>query len=110
MSAIFILWLRELKRYVRSRAQIIASLGQPILYLLTFGFGFGAVFQRAGLGSSVQFVAPGVIGMSMLFSSVFSGIGLLWALADEESLTWQDHMSNTFPTFRTQETNFVRKR
>jgi ABC-2 type transport system permease protein len=78
VSAIYILWLRELKRYSRSRAQIFASLGQPILYLLTFGFGFGQVFQRAGLGSSVQFIAPGVIGMSMLFSSVFSGIGLLW--------------------------------
>ena len=78
MNAIYILWLRELKRYTRSRAQIFASLGQPILYLLTFGFGFGQVFQRAGLGSSVQFIAPGVIGMSMLFSSVFSGIGLLW--------------------------------
>ncbi len=39
-----------------------------------------------------------------------AGLGLLWALADEESLTWQDHMSNTFPTFRTPETNFVRKR
>jgi ABC-2 type transport system permease protein len=78
VSAVYILWLRELKRYSRSRAQIIASLGQPILYLLTFGFGFGPVFQRAGLGSSVQFIAPGVVGMSMLFSSVFSGIGLLW--------------------------------
>ena len=78
MSAVYILWLRELKRYSRSRAQIVGSLGQPILYLLTFGFGFGAVFQRAGLGSSLQFIAPGVIGMSVLFSSIFSGIGLLW--------------------------------
>jgi ABC-2 type transport system permease protein len=78
VSAIYILWLRELKRYSRSRAQIVASLGQPILYLLTFGFGLGPVFQRAGLGSSLQFIAPGVIGMSVLFSSIFSGIGLLW--------------------------------
>jgi uncharacterized RDD family membrane protein YckC len=38
-----------------------------------------------------------------------AGLGLLWALADEESLTWQDHMSNTFPTFRAPETSFVRK-
>jgi ABC-2 type transport system permease protein len=78
VSAVYILWLRELKRYSRSRAQIIGSLGQPILYLLTFGFGFGAVFQRAGLGSSLQFIAPGVVGMSVLFASIFSGIGLLW--------------------------------
>ena len=78
MSAIYILWLRELKRYSRSRAQIIASLGQPLLYLLALGFGLGPVFEKAGQGSYLQFVAPGVIGMSVLFSSIFSGIGLLW--------------------------------
>src|SRR5262245_32496022 len=78
MSAIYILWLRELKRYSRSRAQIVASLGQPLLYLLALGFGLGPVFQKAGQGSYLQFVAPGVIAMSVLFSSIFSGIGLLW--------------------------------
>src|SRR3954464_6129461 len=78
MSAIYILWLRELKRYSRSRAQIVASLGQPLLYLLALGFGLGPVFEKAGQGSYLQFVAPGVIGISGLFSSIFSGIGLLW--------------------------------
>ncbi len=78
MSAIYILWLREIKRYSRSRAQIIASLGQPLLYLLALGFGLGPIFQKAGQGSYLQFVAPGVIGMSVLFTSIFSGIGLLW--------------------------------
>src|SRR4051812_39170151 len=75
MSAIYILWLRELKRYSRSRAQVIASLAQPMLYLLVLGFGLGPVFQQAGRGSYLQFVAPGVIGMSVLFTSIFSGIG-----------------------------------
>jgi len=78
LNAIYILWLRELKRYTRSKAQVIASLGQPLLYLLVLGFGLGPVFQRAGNGSYLQFVAPGVVGMSVLFTSVFSGIGLLW--------------------------------
>lgn len=78
MSVIWILWLRELRRYFRSRAQLIASLGQPLLYLVALGFGLGPVFQKAGEGSYLQFVAPGVISMTILFSSVFSGIGLLW--------------------------------
>ncbi|HEV7507072.1 MAG TPA: ABC transporter permease [Thermoanaerobaculia bacterium] len=78
MSAIYILWLRELKKYSRSRTQIVASLGQPLLYLLVLGFGLGPVFQKAGGGSYLQFVAPGVIGMVVLFTSVFSGIALLW--------------------------------
>jgi ABC-2 type transport system permease protein len=78
VGAIYILWLRELKRYVRSRPQIIASLAQPMLYLLVLGFGLGPVFQKAGQGSYLQFVAPGVIGMTVLFSSIFSGLVLLW--------------------------------
>jgi ABC-2 type transport system permease protein len=78
VSAIYILWLRELKRYTRSRVQVIASLGQPMLYLFAFGFGLGPVFRKAGQGSYLQFVAPGVIAMSVLFTSIFSGIGLLW--------------------------------
>jgi ABC-2 type transport system permease protein len=78
VQAIGILWLRELKRYSRSPAQIVGSLGQPTLYLVALGFGLGPVFQQAGEGSYLQFVAPGVIGMSVLFSSIFSGLGLLW--------------------------------
>src|SRR6201993_4481228 len=78
MGAIYILWLRELKRYVRSPVQIVVSLGQPCLYLLALGFGLGPVFQKAGQGSHLQFMAPGVIGMTLLFSSVFSGIAMLW--------------------------------
>ena len=78
MSVIYILWLRELKRYTRSRAQMIASLGQPVLYLLALGFGMGPVYAQAGHGSYMQFLAPGVIGMTVLFSAIFSGMGLLW--------------------------------
>ena len=58
MSAIYILWLRELKKYTRSRVQIIVSLGQPMLYLFVLGFGLGPVYQKAGGGSYLQFMAP----------------------------------------------------
>jgi ABC-2 type transport system permease protein len=78
VAVIYILWLREVKKYTRSRPQIIASLGQPLMYLLVLGFGLGPVFQRSGQGSYLQFIAPGVVGMSVLFTSVFSGLGLLW--------------------------------
>jgi len=78
MSAIYILWLRALKRYVRSRARVIGSLGQPLLFLLALGFGFGPIFQRAGQGNYIQFLAPGVIAMTVLFTSIFSGIELIW--------------------------------
>ena len=78
MNAIYVLWLRQLKRYVRSRARIIASLGQPLLFLVALGFGFGPIFKRAGQGNYIQFLAPGVIAMTVLFTSVFSGIELIW--------------------------------
>ncbi|HTS76345.1 MAG TPA: ABC transporter permease [Bryobacteraceae bacterium] len=78
MTAIYILWLRQLKRYVRSRSRIVASLGQPLLFLVALGFGFGPIFQRAGQGNYIQFLAPGVIGMTVLFTSVFSGVELIW--------------------------------
>src|SRR5690348_7162887 len=76
--SIHAMWLREVKRYLRSRVQIIASLAQPLMYLTILGFGLSPVFKQAGMGSYIQFMAPGIIGMSVLFSSVFSGVGLLW--------------------------------
>jgi ABC-2 type transport system permease protein len=78
LTAIYILWLREVKRYLRSRPQIIASLAQPLMYLLVLGFGLGSVFRQSGQGSYLQFMAPGIVGMGILFTSIFSGIGLLW--------------------------------
>ena len=78
MRVIYILWLREVKKYLRSRTQMVASLGSPLMYLGVLGFGLGPVFRRAGEGSYLQFVAPGVIGMTVLFTAMFSGIALLW--------------------------------
>jgi ABC-2 type transport system permease protein len=78
MSAIYILWLRQLKRYLRSRARIIGSLGQPLLFLLALGFGFGPTFAKAGGGNYIQFLAPGIISMGILFTAVFSGIEIIW--------------------------------
>src|SRR5258708_16443284 len=77
MPVVYILWLREVKKYLRSRVQIIASLGSPLMYLGVLGFGLGPVFRRAGEGNYLQFMAPGVIGMTVLFTAMFSGIAML---------------------------------
>jgi ABC-2 type transport system permease protein len=78
MNTIYILWLRQLKRYSRSKARIIGSLGQPILFLVAMGFGLGPVFQRAGEGNYIQFLAPGIVGMGIIFTALFSGIEIIW--------------------------------
>ena len=72
------MWLREMKRFIRNRSRLVGALGQPILFLLALGFGFGAVFKAAGQGDYMQFLAPGVIGMSIIFGSVFNGMSLIW--------------------------------
>jgi len=78
MKAIYILCARQLKRYVRSPARIVGSLGQPILFLVALGFGFRSMFARAGGGNYINFLAPGIISMAILFNAVFSGIEILW--------------------------------
>ncbi len=78
MKTIYIMWLRQIKRYLRSRSRIIGSLGQPILFLLALGYGLGNVFERAGAGNYFNFLAPGVIGMSIIFTAVFTGIEVIW--------------------------------
>ncbi|MCL5733283.1 MAG: ABC transporter permease [Patescibacteria group bacterium] len=78
LSAIYILWLRQLKRYFRSKARLVGSLGQPLLFLVALGFGLGPVFQKAGGGNYIDFLAPGIISMAILFTAVFSGIEVIW--------------------------------
>lgn len=78
MEKIYILWLRQIKKYLRSKSRIIGSLGQPVLFLVALGYGFGAVYQKAGEGSYLSFLAPGVIAMSILFTAIFFGIEIIW--------------------------------
>ena len=78
MKVVYILWLRQLKRFFRSTPRMIGSLGQPLLFLIAFGMGFGPIFAKAGQGNYIQFLAPGIIAMSILFTSVFSGIEIIW--------------------------------
>jgi ABC-2 type transport system permease protein len=78
MDTIYILWLRQVKKYFRSKSRIVGSLGQPLLFLIAFGFGFGSIYQKAGQGNYIQFLAPGIILMSVLFTAMFSGIDIIW--------------------------------
>ncbi len=77
-NAIYILWLRQLKRYFRSKSRIIGSLAQPILFLVALGFGLGPIYQKAGGGNYIEFLAPGIVAMGILFTSIFSGIEIIW--------------------------------
>jgi ABC-2 type transport system permease protein len=78
MKAVYIMWLRQLKRTWRSKSRLIASLVQPLLFLVALGFGFGPIFQKAGGGNYIDFLSPGIIAMTILFSSTFAGMEVLW--------------------------------
>ena len=75
---VYILCLRQLKKYFRSKSRIIGSLGQPLLYLIALGYGLSPIYRKAGEGNYIEFLAPGVIAMTILFSSIFSGIEIIW--------------------------------
>ncbi len=78
MTTIYILWLRQLKRYSRSKARIVGSLGQPLLFLVALGFGMGRIYKQAGEGDYINFLAPGIIAMGIIFTGIFSGIEIIW--------------------------------
>lgn len=78
MKTVYIMWLREVKKFMRSPSRIIGALGQPVFYLLALGYGLGSVFKAAGQGSYIEFLVPGIIGMSIIFSSIFNGISVIW--------------------------------
>jgi ABC-2 type transport system permease protein len=79
-QAIYVIWLRQLKRFIRDRGRLISNFIQPFFFLSVLGFGLGsAVFS--GLPSGVTYIdvlAPGIIAMSIMFPSVFIGLSILW--------------------------------
>jgi len=78
MRTLYILWIRQIKKYFRSRWRIVGAIGQPVLYLLALGYGLGAVFAKAGNGNYLQFLVPGIIVQTILFASIFWGINIIF--------------------------------
>ena len=87
LRAIYIIWYRDIIRYSRDRLRLIASLSQPLLFLVVFGTGLSSALRGAagGFGAApgasvnyVQFIYPGIIGMAVLFTSIFSAMSIVW--------------------------------
>src|SRR2546427_8136135 len=82
LRAIYIIWYRDILRYWRDRWRLVASLAQPLLFLLVFGSGLssslGGAFGRVTGISYIQFMYPGIIGMSILFSAIFGAMSIVW--------------------------------
>ena len=78
MRVIYILWLRQLKKYFRSRSRIVGAIGQPLLFLLALGYGLGSIYKEAGQGNYLQFLVPGIMAQTVLFSAMFFGAMIIF--------------------------------
>jgi ABC-2 type transport system permease protein len=78
IRGIYTLWLREIKRYLRDRARIVSSFVQPLLWLVIFGSGIRFSATQIGNLTTQQYIFPGIIGQTLLFTSMFMGISVIW--------------------------------
>jgi len=80
LNAIYIIWLREMKKFVRNKSRLVGNLAMPFFFLAFLGMGFnslGITGLPAGV-SYIEFLAPGIVAMTLLFGSMFAGVSILW--------------------------------
>lgn len=80
LKAIYTIWSRDVIRFSRNRVRIIASLGQPVLFLFVFGAGLSPAMAPLGGGTLnfEQFMFPGILAMAVLFTAIFSAVSIVW--------------------------------
>ena len=79
-QTICVMWARELKRLWRSKSRLFGTLAVPFFLLLSLSFGFRSGFKLSGVPSKInyiEFLVPGIIGMTILFTSMFAGLSVL---------------------------------
>ena len=79
---IYTMWLREMKRFLRVKARVVGSLLMPIFFLAFLGLPMSFIPARQipgleGVGY-LDFLAPGIVGMTLLFAGTMSGASVIW--------------------------------
>ena len=77
-KAIYVIVLREFKRFFRQKGRLVVTIARPLIWLLIVGAGFSKLVDPGGGESYMKFIMPGIVGMTILFSSVFSTISVVW--------------------------------
>jgi len=77
LQAIYVLWIRQIKRFLRAKSRLVANIVQPFFFLMFFGFGFSFIRLDGNL-NYIDFLTPGIITMSVVFSSMFAGVSVIW--------------------------------
>jgi ABC-2 type transport system permease protein len=77
LEGFYALWYREIKVFTREKSRIVSSLFTPLLWIIVFGGGLGSAISLGGVNYQV-FIFPGILTMTILFSSVFFGLYIVW--------------------------------
>lgn len=80
LTVTYVLWLREMKRFFRAKSRVFGTMAMPLFFLVFLGFGLGRM-NVPGVSKNIDymnFLVPGIIGMSLLFTSTFAGLSVLW--------------------------------
>jgi ABC-2 type transport system permease protein len=77
VEGFYALWYREIKVFTREKSRIVSSLVTPLLWIVVFGGGLGSAVSVSGMNYQI-FIFPGILTMTILFSSVFFGLYIVW--------------------------------
>lgn len=77
-NAIYVIVAREFKKFVRERSRLFSAIARPLLWLFIVGAGISRLVPHDMGVPYTQFIFPGIIGMTILFSSIFSSISIIW--------------------------------
>jgi len=77
-NAIYVIVAREFKKFIREKSRLFSAIARPLLWLFIVGAGISRLVPRDTGVPYTQFIFPGIIGMTILFSSIFSSISIIW--------------------------------
>ena len=78
VNAVYVIVAREFKKFVRERSRLVSTIARPLVWLFLVGGGMSRLVPASGGVSYIQFIFPGILGMTILFSSIFSSISIIW--------------------------------
>ena len=78
LRVIYVIVARDFKKFIRERSRLISSVARPVIWLFLIGAGMSRLVRPEEGMTYTQFIFPGILGMTILFSSIFSSISIIW--------------------------------
>ncbi|NMB78857.1 MAG: ABC transporter permease [Methanomicrobiales archaeon] len=78
-NVVYVLWMREMIKFLRAKSRIVGAIAMPVFMLVFLGLGFRRV-EVPGIPieiTYIQYLVPGILGMTILFSSAYTGMGVI---------------------------------